>query len=162
MFGSPQNIFLLSPETEGKKDDSLSAERRGLPLATATAAITLAASLRSKNVRTINRAQEVEKQTCEKKKGVLARFPIHHHSFRHLLLTLCRWFERHIRHRKWRPRARQGRGGKELRRKTARGRFEAGGGSGARLQLRYSGEAKWRSGCSGGFGEGVEALLLSR
>jgi len=43
-----------SPETEGRKDDSLSAERRGLPLATATAAITLEASLRSKNIRTIN------------------------------------------------------------------------------------------------------------
>ena len=47
VFGS-QKIFPLSPETEGKKGDSLSTERRGLPLATATAAITLAASLYSR------------------------------------------------------------------------------------------------------------------
>lgn len=40
-----QKIFPMSPETEGKKGDSLSAERRGLTLATVTAAITLAASL---------------------------------------------------------------------------------------------------------------------
>jgi hypothetical protein len=40
-----QKILRLSPDTDGRKGDSFSAEKRALPLATATAAMTLAASL---------------------------------------------------------------------------------------------------------------------
>ena len=42
---SSQMIPRLSPDTDGRKGDSFSAEKRAVPLATATAAMTLAASL---------------------------------------------------------------------------------------------------------------------
>ena len=81
VFSSPQKIFPLSPETEGKKGDSLTAERRGVPFATATAAITLAASLRSKTIQTISYVNPVgENRHAKKEKNMLAIFPFILHS----------------------------------------------------------------------------------
>jgi hypothetical protein len=59
-----QKIFPDSAETEGRKGDSLSADRRGLLLATATAAMMLAASLCSKDVRSSQLRKADMRKSC--------------------------------------------------------------------------------------------------